>query len=552
MRRNPTLLLLSLILVTAPLGAVVTPGATAQETSCGGPADHSARDAVVEGGGGTDIAVTIFRPAGSSTVCPVPVILHGHGWSGSRETNTSAFDHFLDRGYAVVSIDQRGHGESGGQAHVMHPDKEVRDVQAVIDRAAALPWVETEGEDGDDPVLGAVGGSYGGGYQLMTALHDDRFDALIPEITWHDLPRALAPNGVIRSAWNDLLYAAGVASVDMPAFIHAGFAWGASRNDFPDGETPGEPNLDDRFSESSPFRHPAHGHEIEAPTLLIQGMNDTLFPVNHAIDNLHQIERGHGPDQAKVVTHLGGHLVHTDLLLGESPLGGTGIQTGDGGDPCGSTQALQLAWFEEHLKEDGDDGDGDGLPEASVALDDGTCATSEAVQEALLRNPLEHPAYDLSGPVPLPGSGGAVPVPQPSPLTTTNLEAAGTVVNAPSPVRLEVLDASEASVVAGVPRLEGNVTVGGSEAVVFFSLVVEEPDGDTRVLNSQVTPFHKRGPANRVPFALEMAGVGTRLQDGGTLYLQVSTNDPQFIHNQQRLPGGAVLEDLQLHVPVAS
>ena len=57
----------------------------------------------------------------------------------------------------------------------------------------------------DDPVLGAIGGSYGGGYQTITALTElsetgrTRFDALAPEITWYDLPEALAPQGVVRN-----------------------------------------------------------------------------------------------------------------------------------------------------------------------------------------------------------------------------------------------------------------------------------------------------------------------------------------------------------------
>ena len=58
---------------------------------------------------------------------------------------------------------------------------------------AQLPWVKKDRPG--DPRLGAIGGSYGGGYQFLGAFEELRlhgrpiFDALAPEITWHDLDR---------------------------------------------------------------------------------------------------------------------------------------------------------------------------------------------------------------------------------------------------------------------------------------------------------------------------------------------------------------------------
>ena len=58
-----------------------------------------------------------------------------------------------------------------------------------------------------DPVLGAIGGSYGGGYQFVGALSEvrdrgaTRFDALVPEITWFSLTESLFPQGVPRTEW---------------------------------------------------------------------------------------------------------------------------------------------------------------------------------------------------------------------------------------------------------------------------------------------------------------------------------------------------------------
>ena len=130
------------------------------------------------------------------------MILHSHGWAGSRSTSGMAA--WTDAGFGVLSFDQRGHGETGGEANVEDPDLEGQDVSSVIDDVATLDWVLLDGPG--DPVLGAIGGSYGGGYQTIGALTEvrdtgsTRFNALAPEITWNDLPRCLAPNGVPRTS----------------------------------------------------------------------------------------------------------------------------------------------------------------------------------------------------------------------------------------------------------------------------------------------------------------------------------------------------------------
>ena len=63
-------------------------------------------------------------------------------------------------------------------------------------------------------VLGAVGASYGGGYQMMLLAIDpqQRMDAIVPQITWNDIDTALAPNGVTKSGWALALIGASTAS----------------------------------------------------------------------------------------------------------------------------------------------------------------------------------------------------------------------------------------------------------------------------------------------------------------------------------------------------
>jgi ABC-2 type transport system ATP-binding protein len=123
------------------------------------------------------------------------MIMHSHGWGGSRATQPDSFQELLDHGYGVLSFDQRGFGASGGQAHVENPAYEGKDVRKLVQLVSGLPWVRQDGPG--DPRLAAIGGSYGGGYQFLGAFEELRlrgkpvFDALAPEITWYDLHQSL-------------------------------------------------------------------------------------------------------------------------------------------------------------------------------------------------------------------------------------------------------------------------------------------------------------------------------------------------------------------------
>ena len=118
------------------------------------------------------ICYTIFRPARAKNRHKIPMLMHSHGWAGQRTTDAAKFKRFLDAGYAVISFDQRGFGESGGHAYVENPDVEGHDVRALVDLVARFPWVKKDRPG--DPRLGAIGGSYGGGYQFLGAFEELR------------------------------------------------------------------------------------------------------------------------------------------------------------------------------------------------------------------------------------------------------------------------------------------------------------------------------------------------------------------------------------------
>ncbi len=473
------------------------------------------------------IPISVFRPKVANATQQVPVLLHSHGFTGSRLTDPEdeKVKAWVAAGFGVVSFDERGHGDSRDDSAVyfMHPDHEVQDVIKVIDHVSTFDWVLMEdpatASGPNDPVLGAVGGSYGGAYQLMGAIFDPRLDAIVPEITWNDITEALAPNGAIKSGWIDLFYVGGSAqqSVVFADDFQAGFAWVTATNTFPAGQAPGVPDLYSRFKEASPVLYPGR---LTIPTLLVQGMPDTLFPLNHAVANLRLLEAAGVPaNDTALYTHLKGHILQANSLRANTTPTPVGLQGLPGGEPCGSLVDLQVAWHQKHLL---------GLnvstgPRVCLSLEDETNVAGPAFP--LPGTTMQ--AFDLGGPTP--------------------------VVQAPAgpSVSLSLLTATEDTVIAGIPHLNGTILTTGPDAIVYFSLQVPaRGDAFESIVDDQVMPLRASAQVTAKPFSLDLGGVGVRLKAGEELVLVASTVEPVFFGNAEREPGGVVLDQLRLELPV--
>lgn len=469
--------------------------------------------AQVETFDGHQVPVTVYQPLYASADEPVPVLLHSHGWSGSRATADDAFPSYVAGGFGVVSIDMRGHGDARltSQARVHHVDYEIQDVIAVIDWVATLDWALLD-EDGD-PRIGALGGSYGGGYQLLTAAFDERLDAIAPEITWNSLPQSLAPQFAPKSAWIDILYASGHARANLHESIDQGYAWVQATNTFPDGSEPGEPDFLTPFTRSSPATYP---RDIDIPTLLIQGANDTLFNVNEAVANYRMIQATGAP--VRLVTHFDGHILNTNGTLDQDQLGSQGLQPPKGPHPCGDVDEMIVAWYQKHLL-GFDVATG---PATCFAIDGTTVAASN-------RLPWLPTAHVLDDDV-------------------------SVVLGAPQQEQtVAVLEASQDLYLVGVPLLMGNLSATAVDTILYVTLRVDPADGDAYVLNSQVTPIRlgEASTGSGQLFLLELGAIAAHLEAGDTLLLGVSTSDPQYSHNQARSPGTAEMTGLTLHLPHA-
>ncbi|HJQ83975.1 MAG TPA: CocE/NonD family hydrolase, partial [Candidatus Binatia bacterium] len=170
-----------------------------------------------------------------------PLIGLFHGWGGAKSPLTGAdVQQWIDQGYAVFSMSDRGWGSScggtdpkrlqpgvcdDGYNHLMDTRYEVRDAQEAFEALADQPADGATGGEGliDPQRIGSMGGSYGGGISMalgalrdrkMLGAHEGspnadgylvpwvspggkpmRIAAAQPDIPWTDLAYSLQPNG---------------------------------------------------------------------------------------------------------------------------------------------------------------------------------------------------------------------------------------------------------------------------------------------------------------------------------------------------------------------
>jgi alpha-beta hydrolase superfamily lysophospholipase len=101
-------------------------------------------------------------------------VVYLHGIGSNRGASLSVADHFVPRGFDVVSFDARAHGDSDGEA-CTYGYYEKKDVSRVLDRIV-----------GPRPIV-LLGHSLGAAIALQTAAEDRRVAAVIAVSTFSDL-----------------------------------------------------------------------------------------------------------------------------------------------------------------------------------------------------------------------------------------------------------------------------------------------------------------------------------------------------------------------------
>ncbi len=248
----------------------------------------------------TPIRLHWFPRPGAGADDPAPVVLMGPGWSLPGQTDPDgpalfgslSISGLHDAGYNVLTWDPRGFGASGGTAQVNDPGVEGRDMQQLLEWAAEQPEVLLDAER--DPRVGMVGGSYGGGIQLVTAAIDCRVDAIVPTLAWHSLGTSLYPNETVKLGWAGVLAEAGGGNAVDPVVTRS-YELAAMSG-----------QLSDEDRDWFLARGPAELVErVTAPTLLVQGTVDTLFTLSEAVTNFELLESNGVP--VSMLWFCGGH-----------------------------------------------------------------------------------------------------------------------------------------------------------------------------------------------------------------------------------------------------
>jgi len=326
----------------------VQTGTNAGQRFCGTTANTT-----VPSWDGTPIDVSVAFPVATGDDTKYPLVGIYHGWGGSKVTpSNAASTRWTNKGYAVMSITDRGWGSScggsnganpakaapctNGYIHLLHNAYEVRDAQYLMGLLA---------DDGviDPTKIAAGGGSYGGGMAMQLGALKNRVQlpdgsltawkspagkdmsiaATVPEYGWSDIADALLPNGssydyvaqapyrglpgsvrrvgVEKQNWNQTLNSAGVALGYYAPMTGTGFPDPAGNMTgwFTTIETGGPydslPAAQDLVTELT-GNHSAYGIDdsvAPAPALLSNGWNDDLFPVDESVRYYNRVRADH-------------------------------------------------------------------------------------------------------------------------------------------------------------------------------------------------------------------------------------------------------------------
>ncbi|MDW5325403.1 alpha/beta fold hydrolase [Plantactinospora sp. KLBMP9567] len=517
-----------------------------------------------------DLDTRFYLPDGASADRQVPAVLLAHGFGGTKRSVESDAEDLAGLGYAVLTYTARGFGRSGGQIHLDHPDYEVRDAARLLDWLAARP--EIRKDTAGDPRVGVVGGSYGGGLALLLAAQDQRVDAIVPMITWNDLARSFLPestgrepvDGVFKKGWAGIFFgsggATGLGGLTAPGAAPGGDSGGgdsgADDEDSPaggqdpvlgtvpgaaPGGTPDDPACG-RFAAdvcAAYLRIATTGRadpaavellrrsspagvldRIKAPTLLVQGAADTLFPLAEADANARGIAAGGTP--VRVAWFTGGHD------------GGEGPQT-----DRDRLRFLMAQWLEHYVKGSGD------APSTSFtwsriagfdALDRGLVATGFSVTDYPGVGGTTDESIAVAGPAqrianPPAGNPAAISaLPFGGGFSSLLDGVAGDLPG--QHARFESAPLPRAVDVVGSPTVTIRAASPTGEAVLFVKLYDVDPNGPAALSNGLVAPVRLTGlPADisaATPVRVTLPAIVRRIEAGHRLRIVVATSDQGY------------------------
>ncbi len=562
------------------------PGASEGQRWCGTDTSSPLSRSTATSFDNVPIDVNVAFPAGGDG--PFPLMMIFHGYAGSKSTFAS-MQRWLDRGYAVFSMTDRGFHESCGSVasrlvagaacdegflRLLDTRFEVRDAQTfaalLADEGRVIP-----------NRIAATGGSYGGGLSMALAALRNRtmlpngsltpwkspdgkameLAVAIPSIPWTDLAYSLVPNGgtldyvrdnsysgrfgVMKESWVNVLYTLGLTagegnyalpgsddSADLTgwkALLDAGEPY--------DGNPAAVAILDDIKTHHSSYYI---DHSIApAPIHITSGFTDDLFPVDEAI-RFYNRSRAQYPD-----TPIG-------LFFGPNSGHMRGMSKAD----VAAAQAeIENRWVDFYLKDSGSTPPGDvtaylqtcpatasaGMPVSAkdwASISPGEIRVQNAGTQTVGAN---------SGD---PATGGLF---NPAPTGMACTPAVGAEETGTANYTLPAAPAGGYTIL-GSPTVTAGIKQAGSNSQIAARLVDVSPDGATKLLIA-------RGlwrPAGNGTQVFQLHANGYKVEEGHVARLELLAKDASLpaggILNYGRPSNGqtdATITNLDLRVPVA-
>ena len=313
-----------------------------------GPAPYQEHTSVVTSADGTRLVAHYFPATGLVAGDTAPTVMIGSGWSlpaypewlngldtgGSFEVGMVTPGQLRDRGYNVVTWDNRGFGNSDGPVDLLNVTTSGADIRALVDWIATEPSARMQAAN--DPIVGVTGVSYGAGLSFVAGIAEPRVDAIIPNMGWNSLPDSLYPNEVVNAGWGNLLCTLGdglsylFGQMGGPLGPRVDDRMGPRMHKVCNVLNTGVADADDVefLTTSSPGEQIS---TITAPTLILAGTADTLFPLKGDVTNYRMIAE-HGTP-LKMMWYCGGHGICNTPTRDMKHLA-----------------AQQFAWFDKYLK----------------------------------------------------------------------------------------------------------------------------------------------------------------------------------------------------------
>jgi len=423
-------------------------------------------------------------------------------------------------GYNVISFDPRGEYASGGVLQLDSPFYEGRDISSIITWATgstnpARSQVQTDVSG--DPLIGMVGGSYGGAIQLTAASIDPRIDAIVPELAWNSLNSSLYPNNnqFKTGMGSGLLVALAITGATINKQIYAGVVTGLTLGWL-------SPTSRALLSDSGPTSLLTR---LQAPTLFFQGMEDVLFTLQESLTNAAAILANPYGTPVKMVWFCGGHGSCLNPLNPNQ-------------DDLGLIDNLK--WLDQYVAADPDnpadtiptfqwyDQNGDYHASALLPFQDGFTI------------PAPYTTTDsggLLGIVPALGGSGPDPI-SGLPFSIGNGGKAWNAVNV-------TVTPPVGSQIVGAPGIAFSYTGLGTSRTVYAQLV----DNTTgRVLGNIVTPVPVTLDGRRHTVTIPMENIAYTVGAGDSLTLQITSSASGFENFTSF--GAIVISDIRLDLPI--